>query len=143
MIRSAGEQDLPILFDIYLRAFAAARQPSGSVWNRAQFHQEWDVGRVWVGQDESSQIHSFIFARHNGQAWEITQLATDPKFWRRGHMEFLLQKVIDELAPPIWLEVHESNAPACRLYEKLGFTQVGSRPRYYLDGGAALLYSKT
>jgi len=29
------------------------------------------------------------------------------------------------------LEVRASNAPAIRLYDKLGFVEVGSRPGYY------------
>ena len=29
------------------------------------------------------------------------------------------------------LEVRVSNAPAIALYEKMGFAQVGRRPRYY------------
>lgn len=41
----------------------------------------------------------------------------------------------------IWIEVHENNHPARSLYEKLGFLQVGKRPRYYSDGGAGILYS--
>jgi ribosomal protein S18 acetylase RimI-like enzyme len=31
----------------------------------------------------------------------------------------------------IFLEVAETNQPARRLYEKLGFQQVALRPRYY------------
>jgi ribosomal-protein-alanine N-acetyltransferase len=31
----------------------------------------------------------------------------------------------------IFLEVEENNAPARRLYERIGFTVVGRRERYY------------
>jgi ribosomal-protein-alanine N-acetyltransferase len=41
----------------------------------------------------------------------------------------------------IWLEVHEGNDAARKLYEKQGFVAEGRRPRYYRDGGSAILYT--
>jgi ribosomal protein S18 acetylase RimI-like enzyme len=41
-----------------------------------------------------------------------------------------------------WLEVHQENLPAQNFYEKAQFEAVGTRPYYYRDGGAALLYTK-
>ena len=41
----------------------------------------------------------------------------------------------------VLLEVRESNTPARRLYEKLGFALEGRRPGYYQDPGEdALLF---
>ena len=34
---------------------------------------------------------------------------------------------------------HAANEPALKLYEGLGFNQVGRRPKYYRDGGDAVL----
>ncbi len=40
------------------------------------------------------------------------------------------------------LEVKASNHGALSLYSKLGFDEVGRRPRYYSDGEDALLLQK-
>ena len=42
-------------------------------------------------------------------------------------------------AATMFLEVSEANAPARALYRRLGFAEVGRRPRYYDDGGDALV----
>jgi [ribosomal protein S18]-alanine N-acetyltransferase len=39
----------------------------------------------------------------------------------------------------IWLEVHAQNSSALALYSNLGFQEVGRRPKYYRDGGDAVL----
>jgi ribosomal protein S18 acetylase RimI-like enzyme len=143
MIRQALESELPVLYLIYIRSLSASKQPCGAAWNRGHFQTELEQGQVWVNEHSAGAINSFVFCRNNGQAWELTQLATDPAHWKQGHMVKLLKHVIATLAPPFWLEVHELNSPACRLYEKLGFKEVGRRTRYYLDGGSAVLYSKT
>ena len=44
-------------------------------------------------------------------------------------MRRLRESGIDSLS----LEVRESNFPALALYTKLGFSQVGKRPRYYVN----------
>ena len=58
-------------------------------------------------------------------------------------MEQLLSELIAQqpAETELWLEVHEANGPARKLYEKVCFVEVGKRPRYYADGGTAVLYN--
>jgi ribosomal-protein-alanine N-acetyltransferase len=37
------------------------------------------------------------------------------------------------------LEVRSDNAPALALYERFGFMRISQRPKYYPDGGDALI----
>jgi [ribosomal protein S18]-alanine N-acetyltransferase len=39
----------------------------------------------------------------------------------------------------MFLEVAVGNAPAQALYRQAGFVEAGRRPRYYADGGDALI----
>ena len=41
------------------------------------------------------------------------------------------------------LEVRADNAPALALYESMGFVRISQRPRYYPDGGDALILRRT
>jgi ribosomal-protein-alanine N-acetyltransferase len=45
-------------------------------------------------------------------------------------------------AARLFLEVAENNSAGRALYERLGFTQVGKRPRYYPSGIDALLLAR-
>lgn len=54
----------------------------------------------------------------------------------RYAMMFFLKNVVSKKAT-VFLEVKMSNTAAFRLYSSLGFTQVGCRKRYYLDGSDA------
>ncbi|UYL08486.1 GNAT family N-acetyltransferase [Bdellovibrio sp. SKB1291214] len=96
-----------------------------------------------VGIFEGEELAGFILYREVPGAWEISLVATHPKFQRRGLMEKLIQHLIAAKGQrrELWLEVHESNHSAQKLYEKLGFKLTGRRPRYYKDGATALLYS--
>lgn len=76
---------------------------------------------------------------------EIMNIGTRPEFRRRGLAARLLATVLDicrrEGVGTGFLEVRRSNAPAIDLYEKFGFTQVGTRKNYYPDNNEdALLY---
>lgn len=61
---------------------------------------------------------------------EILNLAVDPAFRRLGIATELLRGELQFRATH-YLEVRESNMEARKLYQKLGFTEIGRRPEYY------------
>lgn len=67
----------------------------------------------------------------------IANLAVDPAFRKQGVGARLMNALFDHARENafsfITLEVRLSNAPAIRLYEKLGFQKLGKRPRFYDD----------
>lgn len=66
---------------------------------------------------------------------DMMNLAVRGEFRRQGVARDLVLALIDGLSQRgshcLTLEVRESNTPARKLYEKLGFVQVGIRPNYY------------
>jgi ribosomal-protein-alanine N-acetyltransferase len=66
---------------------------------------------------------------------DMMNLCVNPDFRRQGIGEKLTleleRQLREEKVECLTLEVRVSNAPAITLYEKLGFKQVGKRPRYY------------
>ena len=66
---------------------------------------------------------------------DILNVCVAPAARRRGVAEALMRELEARLAPKsveqITLEVRASNEPAIRLYEKLGYAQVGIRKGYY------------
>ena len=65
----------------------------------------------------------------------ILNLSVDPDMQRRGVgtrlMKHFVQLARRHNADTVMLEVRPSNAGAVRLYEKLGFNEVGVRRNYY------------
>jgi ribosomal-protein-alanine N-acetyltransferase len=66
---------------------------------------------------------------------DMMNVAVHPDFRRRGIAAKLVEKLVEDLGKMgnhcLSLEVRVSNDPAIKLYEKLGFSQVGRRPKYY------------
>ncbi len=58
-------------------------------------------------------------------------------------LEALLAKAREDGAVHMLLEVRSDNVPALALYERFGFTRISQRPRYYADGGDALILRTT
>ncbi|KAI1332192.1 GAG protein N-acetyltransferase [Xylariaceae sp. FL0255] len=71
----------------------------------------------------------------------IAMLAVSSAFRGNGIATALVQKAIDAMADrnadEIVLETEETNIPAMRLYERLGFLRSKKLHRYYLNGSSA------
>ncbi len=138
------------ILNLYNAIFDQAQHPVGPKWSQDQLRDECvdRMGLVLevkskeeVGQvNERWQIAAFILFRDQISALEITFLGSDPNLVKRGFMRQLILEM-QTLTPVIWLEVHEKNLPARALYVSLGFLEVGTRPRYYPDGAAAIVYN--
>jgi len=100
-------------------------------------HQFW-------GLIQGRQICAFVAWIRLPEAYEIPLLATHPEYQRLGIMRQLFQGIFAATQQDleVWLEVHEQNSSARALYAALGFVEVGRRPRYYPDGGTALLMTR-
>lgn len=63
----------------------------------------------------------------------IVEVAVHPGYRRQGIARSLIAEALQNAAglSAVFLEVRESNLPAIRLYESLGFTRIGVRKGYY------------
>jgi ribosomal-protein-alanine N-acetyltransferase len=125
----------------------APHQSPAFHWPKDQFMSEFQSAETWILTDKisgSERIEAFICVRDAVQAWELSVLATRKESQGRGFMKALLQAVISEYGNQrqLWLEVHEHNLAARKLYEKCGFEPQGKRSAYYRDGASALLYTR-
>lgn len=121
---------------------AVGAVPIGSRWTAQQIVDRC-TGDGLVSCAANGQIAAFIFYTKRIDAWEIEFLASALDARGQGRMSGLIQYLL-KLRPEqtaLWLEVHEANSPARKLYKKMGFIEVGRRAAYYPDGGAAILYN--
>ena len=67
--------------------------------------------------------------------YEITNVAVDPEYRRRGIGESLLSALLTRARENgivrVTLDVRVSNTPALALYQKLGFASCGTRKNFY------------
>lgn len=135
--------DLGDISETLEQAYSTHKFPVGGTWNKDLLKHELKISQGIGLRVEGEGLTSFVLYRHFDEHREITILATKPNRQRKGDMRFLLTYLLERRSPGerIWLEVHEHNEPARQLYGKLGFIEVGRRPKYYRDGKDAILYT--
>jgi [ribosomal protein S18]-alanine N-acetyltransferase len=80
----------------------------------------------------NARVAGFLVSRPTAvRETEILNLAVAPEFRRRGLATALLRQVCARHPGDVFLEVRVSNTTARKLYQKLGFQEVGIRPNYY------------
>jgi len=85
---------------------------------------------------DADRVQGFIIGRTAGDQWEIENVAVDPSKRRQGLGAELVREFLNRTrggANEVFLEVRESNLAAHKLYEKMGFVQVGRRKSYYQE----------
>jgi len=90
---------------------------------------------LWVVAMDGDRLAGYVGSQ-SVMGWaDMMNLAVAPDYRKKGIGEKLVNELILRLKAQqvtcLTLEVRASNAPAIRLYDKLGFVEVGSRPGYY------------
>jgi ribosomal protein S18 acetylase RimI-like enzyme len=142
-IKICSPADFENLAKLYQKLNLAVTNAAVFNWNHQKALDELNVSESILLLDPLSlNIQSFVTYRIYPDRFEISAIGTDPELGQRG----LAGKVLEVLQSkatqrdlPIWLEVHESNESALKLYRKFGFKLINTRKSYYPDGGHAFV----
>ena len=93
-----------------------------------------------------NEFSGYVHYSTSIDAMDINSVFVFPNFRKKGIAEKLLNAVIGDAKErkidKIFLEVRESNTPAIKLYEKLGFKIISERKKYYKNGETAKIMLK-
>ena len=89
----------------------------------------------WLVAEDAGEVCGYVGSQSVLDAADMMNLAVAPGHRRKGVGEALVDALTQHLCQnnviALLLEVRVSNAPAIALYQKMGFEQVGCRPKYY------------
>jgi ribosomal-protein-alanine N-acetyltransferase len=136
-IRHATSADLPPIRDLERQTETAAH------WSDADYDALFApdaprrIALIIATETQPQQINGFVIARCNSDEWEIENVIISRDLRHQGMGSALIRELLNlakKHSPiSVLLEVRESNLAARRLYETLGFSQVGRRKNYYRD----------
>lgn len=130
-IRKLVLEDAPAIAELEKRCFS-------DPWSEKSIASEvHNPLAYWLVAEDGGEILGYIGSQSVLDAADVMNLAVSPDHRRKGIGEKLIKALTRHLQEhgviALLLEVRVSNAPAISLYEKLGFVQVGRRPRYYTN----------
>jgi ribosomal-protein-alanine N-acetyltransferase len=113
-------------------------------WGEGEFEQMLSERNTLVHRlRQGRKIIGFAVSRMAADEAEILSIAVAASHRGRGLSRDLLLTHLGHLAGhgvrTVFLEVEENNAPARRLYERMGFAGAGRRERYYQQSGGEQL----
>lgn len=126
--RLAIPQDLPAIHELETLVFP-------DPWSLEAFG-DLPFGTAWVLEKEGKLLGYIIYLVALDEA-VIINFGVDPKYQRQGYGRRLLKESMQSLIQRghwyFYLDVRESNLPAIRLYQSLGFQSLGTRKNYYQE----------
>lgn len=127
--------DVPEVAQLEAAVFA---QP----WSEKDFVFEMTnnpVARYLVAKGEDGELLGFAGAHLIFEEGHITNVVVHPQKRGRGIGRKLMQALMQYAAnlgcQYLTLEVRQSNEPAIKLYQSMGFMKVSVRKKYYQDNG--------
>ena len=129
IIRRMRIDDAPVIAELENQCFS-------DPWSERSIASELDNPlSYWLVADDNGVIAGYVGSQSVLDAADMMNLAVSPDYRKQGIGQDLVKGLINHLQNnnviALLLEVRISNAPAISLYEKLGFVQVGRRPKYY------------
>jgi [ribosomal protein S18]-alanine N-acetyltransferase len=107
-------------------------------WTISSFSAELDkrVSQLWALTAEKTLLGYICFWMFDDEI-QLVNIAVHPQKRGNGLGQQLLSNLIEMSSSKgirnIWLEVRPSNFIARSLYQKMGFLEIGRRPKYYSD----------
>lgn len=96
--------------------------------------------------DPAGDLAAYLFCAWQYLDLHVLKVATVPRFRRAGLARRLMKLAEDHAeemsGESLTLEVRCDNLPAITLYESLGYTARGIRPRYYPNGEDAVVMTR-
>lgn len=90
---------------------------------------------LWIVAVDDGKVAAYVGSQSVMGEADMMNIAVAPEYRRRGIARALVLELIsllsDNMVSSLTLEVRKSNLAAIKLYEMLGFHQVGCRPNYY------------
>lgn len=104
-------------------------------WSRGIIHDCIDVGYTCLVMELRGDICAYIITRITVDDAHILNICVKRDKQKQGLAKRLINKIVEiaksRLVDKVVLEVRETNKPAIKLYEKMGFECVGRRKNYY------------
>jgi len=140
MIRTAAPDDVSAI------AALEARSLGSDAWS-AKLVEEGVTGALptirYLVAEADGAVVGYAAASLVAGIAELQRIAVDDRHRRSGIATELVDAVVraasDEGADRLLIEVREDNAGAIALYAARGFVEIDRRPRYYRDGGTAIV----
>lgn len=128
IISRIAETDIPILAELEKKYIP---EP----WSEQSFRSAYESkNSILLGAYQGTLLQGYVSASFVLDEVSINSIAVSEEIRRQGVGEKLLsalEKEVENFAAFITLEVRESNLSAQKLYEKLGYKQVGLRRNFY------------
>ena len=90
---------------------------------------------LWLVAVDGDCVAGYVGSQSVMGETDMMNIAVSPDYRRQGVAAALIEELVRQLKVGgnhcLTLEVRASNDSAIKLYEKLGFIQVGRRPNYY------------
>ena len=129
MIRQMQARDIPAIAELEKQTFSA---PWSENTSRSSFDNKISC---WLVAEVEGVVVGYVGSETVLDSADMMNVAVSPNYRRQGIADALINALSDALRAKdiryLMLEVRVSNMPAIALYEKLGFTVAGRRPRYY------------
>ena len=105
-------------------------------WSEKSVASELDNKLAWwLVATDGDRVAGYVGSQTVMGETDMMNIAVHPDYRRRGLAEALVNALVEDLKKQeshcLTLEVRASNEAAQKLYEKLGFAQVGLRKNYY------------
>ena len=111
------------------------RESNPFPWTERNFTDCLEKGYSSLALEEDKRLVGFAIMAISTEESHLLNIGVNKDFRRSGYGEKILKKMIIAAevmgSKKIILEVRVSNKIAYRLYEKLGFYEIGERKKYY------------